>query len=360
MFLQNRLSPRFLNIMWRMVQRARQIGRLIARQIGPLIVWLALIIPMLSACVVRIDEARVFQPQRANTLGGEVPGPGFWGETVFYNPDVSLTLNSSFDGERVDIDIPAGTLDPAEIEHGKFTAVGAAIAWTYAARPAAQARPLIIHCGGNSFDRWNFGLLALLKLLDFGDVVLFDYPGFGYSEGPADSGAQNRTEPSVAAFVAMEPVFRQFVDEQFGARPRIYWGHSLGGFVCARLSVRDPASIGLVLEATAATPQEAADAQPPAFMRPFVRVALDPVFDPFDTVSTLNSFAPPVLVLAGEKDRTLPARLSRHLYDDLKAQGLDVDFEAFSGVGHTNIPTAPGFAEKMRAFLTKTNTGAGL
>jgi len=120
---------------------------------------LALASLALAACVtVEINEESVFQPpappQRA---AGEGP----------------LDLKNQ------------QTLVGVRVRHGFIGDGAARIAYTLA-EAGPRDRPLFVHCGGNASDRYRAGVIYASKVLHWGDVLLFDYPGYGDSAGVAN------------------------------------------------------------------------------------------------------------------------------------------------------------------------------
>ena len=150
-------------------------------------------------------------------------------------------------------------------------------------RTSAAPRPLILFCGGNMFRRSSAGGSAARKLEPFGDVLMFDYPGYGETGGEADF-AHFSTAGEVMAATA-----RAQADAE--GRPLIAWGHSLGGVVCTDAAVKARAD-ALVLETT--TPgARAAVEQQAGMMRPFLRITLAPALASIDVPAALDGFAIP-------------------------------------------------------------------
>jgi len=295
----------------------------------------------LSACTVAIDNSTVFAPQPLRPINGEAPDGGVWGESIVKNPtDAPPTTDNN--RERAIEKFSKEDFTPTRVSHGFFGADGARIAWSYFERDGA-ARALIIHCGGNAADRWSDGLVYALKALPQADVFLFDYPGYGDSDGA----------PSAAAFDAAGEALRFYIAQRFSDRTPVFWGHSLGGFVCAQWAGKSPSAAGVILETTAANVRDVADAWVPWYAKPFVRVQIDPELQPYDNAAALAGFEGPILVIAGRKDKTLPPRLARSLASDLTAGGLDVSFVEFPDAGHANVWAAENFRVTISEFFDR-------
>jgi alpha-beta hydrolase superfamily lysophospholipase len=107
--------------------------------------------------------------------------------------------------------------------------------------PHPKARGTVLFCHGNAGNvSHRVGLLAQLHVLRL-SVLIFDYPGFGKSDGrPSEAGCQ----------AAAEAVWAWLTGE-LGEKPErvVVWGRSLGSTVAVRLAAeRAPAA--LVVEAS--------------------------------------------------------------------------------------------------------------
>ena len=209
-------------------------------------------------------------------------------------------------------------------------------------RTGADQTPLILFCGGNMFRRRVSTFSAARKLTPFGDVLMFDYPGYGDTPGTADVAGFRAAGEAVAA------VARAQADAE--GRPLIAWGHSLGGPICAGIAHATHAD-ALVLEATTPSARAAINQQA-GLMRPFVRLTVAPGLDAINIPASLQGYTGRVVVLEAGRDDTLPPSLSRALARDLTAQGLDVQRLVFPRAGHNDIGRQPDFQPRLAAALT--------
>ncbi len=201
-------------------------------------------------------------------------------------------------------------------------------------------RPLFVYCGGSGYEVRTQGLMAVLKLLRFGDVLLFDYPGYGKSEGPRSLDAMKAAAQALA-----EPLSEE-------ARPVFLWGHSLGGFACSEIAARmDEAPAGVVLETTARNARSALDYLVPGPMRRLSLIRLEEEVEAFDLVKSLQGMEAPVLVLGAGRDEILDVRSARALAADLQAAGIEARYAEFAKAGHGTIANAPRFEDAVRDFL---------
>lgn len=201
--------------------------------------------------------------------------------------------------------------------------------------------PIILFCGGNLFRRANAGGEVAATLTPFGDVVMFDYPGYGETPGRSDLAGFRQAGAAVAAWVQ-----RTAASE---GREVLAWGHSLGGPVCAEATRMIPVEV-LVIEASTPTARAVVN-DSLGLLRPFVRVDIDPGLDSFDVVETLADFGGRVVVLEAGRDETLPARLSREMADDLQAQVVAVERLVFPEAAHNDIRRQPDFQTRLRSTL---------
>ncbi|HEY0599578.1 alpha/beta hydrolase [Brevundimonas sp.] len=208
-------------------------------------------------------------------------------------------------------------------------------------RTSAAPRPLILFCGGNLFRRGAAGGFAAAKLAPFGDVLMFDYPGYG------DTGGEATLANFSAAGAVMAATARAQADAE--GRPLIAWGHSLGGVVCADAAVKARADI-LVLETTTPGARAAVDQQV-GLMRPFVRVNMAPALATIDVPAALEGFGGQILVLEAGRDETLAPSLSRRLAHELEVRGLRVERLVFPNAGHNDVGRQPDFESRVAAAL---------
>lgn len=287
----------------------------------PMRVFVLAALAALGACSVRIDEQSVFRP-----MAREAPA-----ETVAQLSRWPLAQMRE-------------AVPDAEARHGFVGEGDARIAYTVVSRASTAAdarRPLIVYCGGNSGDRYNSGVFYALKALPYGDVMLLDYPGYGDSPGVPNSARLDAMAQPVSALAV----------SLAGERPLVFWGHSLGGFVCTRMVRITPQTDGVVLEATARRAIDVAKAWRPWFATPFVRLHVADSLASYDVAGALSDFHGPVLVLGARRDDTLPVPLARALADALRAQGSRVTYVEFAQARHMDISRQPDFPAAASSFF---------
>lgn len=271
----------------------------------------AVSILVLEGCSYQISERTVFRPVEENRRPA----------------DAEMTL----DGED-------GLPQSISVTHQRLLSTIGPIAVTLF---DTQSDRLIIHCGGNATDRKTDGVSYAEKVLPYGDVLLFDYPGYG------DSGGEPITEH-----------FEIFTEEiaslakDMGRADIAVWGHSLGGFVCAQIADQlDVALHEVVFEATAPSAAAVANVWTPWYAKPFVRVKINDGLKRFDNIQPLRDFSGRVLVLGAGQDEQLGVKLSRQLFRELQDAGANVRYEEFDDATHFSISTQKNFSSVIEDFL---------
>lgn len=309
-----------------------------------LVLGAALILP--GGCIQRTIGANdFFLPHEPDFVAETEDELHLMGERVFEEA-ADFTLSFTILNETGEFSRRKEDFVPADVEHGflDYNAAGERLAWTLISREAqaGQDRPLVVVCGGNLFSRYEAGVAYALTVIGHGDVLLFDYPGTG------DTGGKATPENFEAA---ADRVRRHAEEIAGGDRSLVFWGHSLGGFVCSEMARASPQASGMIIEASARNARSVAKAWKPWYL-PFVGIRVDEALARFDTVEALSDFDAPILILSGSRDTILPERLSREVYDGLKAAQRDVAIETFPA-GHTTLAMADGFDAVLDAFFER-------
>jgi len=252
-------------------------------------------------------------------------------EDAYFYPNTRL--------EAEGINLQAGRPMPMDREDLALPYEGGSVAVSRVGGNATG--PIILFCGGNMFRRATAGGDRAAALIPFGDIVMFDYPGYGETPGEATLANFRHAGRAVAEYVARTAAAE--------GREVLAWGHSLGGPVCTEATRLINVDM-LVIEASTPTARAAVN-DDLGLMRPFVRVTIDPGLDSFDIVQSLSGYSGRVLVLEAGRDETLPPALSRDMARDLAAEGVSVERLVFADADHNNIRTQPDFAARIAAEL---------
>jgi len=199
-------------------------------------------------------------------------------------------------------------------------------AWLLPARGKRGPAPLLIftHGNGELIDDWA-GEFDDVRGWGVG-VLLVEYPGYGRSGG-------SPSEASIgAAVLAAYDLARERPDVD-PARI-VAFGRSLGGGAAAVLAQSRPLA-ALVLESTFTSVRNmAAGFGVPGLLIP----------DPFDSVSRLEKFRGPVLILHGARDQVVPVSHGKALHVLLPQSELVI----LGDCGHNDCPRP---WPKLREFL---------
>lgn len=255
-------------------------------------------------------------------------------ENAFLYPDARIAAEK--------IELTPGPAMPESAQTLPLPYAGGQLATTRLSSAKGDQAPLILFCGGNMFRQSAYGGLVGEQLSAFGDVLLFDYPGYGASTGASDIASMKAAVATMAAHA------RTTADRE--QRRLILWGHSLGGTVCAEGAVNAKADV-LVLETT--TPSANAVVQETlGWKRVLVRVRLAQPLAEIDIPSTLADYPGQIIVLEAGRDTVLPPVLSRRLAQALTAKGRSVDHMVFAEAGHNDIHSQADFRSRMADVLT--------
>ncbi len=201
------------------------------------------------------------------------------------------------------------------------TADGLALSSWYL--PPRSGRPVIAYFHGNG-GHIGYRSDRLHRFAPEGyGVLMAEYRGYGGNPGePCETGLFADGEAALT-FLAAAGV---------GPDRIVLWGESLGTGVAVHLAAGHPVA-GLILEAPFTSVAAAAQRH-----YPYVPAVLL-VRDRFDSLSRIERVAAPLLVLHGERDRIVPFRHGRKLYEAAVAP-KESWFSAEAG--HEDLPRFGG------------------
>jgi len=195
-----------------------------------------------------------------------------------YHPDRILVATGAELGRTFE-DVTFATSDGLELN-----------GWFYPARKdSARANWVLLVCHGNA-GNISTRLELCAALLGTGlNVFLFDYRGYGRSQGrPSEEGT----------YLDAEAAYGWLLRKGFAGSHIVAFGESLGGGVATELAVRRPLG-GLVLESTfSCTTDLAAELFPWLPVRRFSRIK-------YDTCAKLPRLKLPVLILHSRGDELI-------------------------------------------------------
>jgi fermentation-respiration switch protein FrsA (DUF1100 family) len=217
--------------------------------------------------------------------------------------------------------------------------------WFVPAEPPAPGTTVLVF-NGNAGDRSFRASLAFALARAGLSVLLFDYRGFGGNPGSPSEAGLSADARAAQAYLAS----RDDVDP----RRFVYFGESLGAAVAVRLAVERPPA-ALVLRSPFTSLADVG-----RLHYRFLPIDLF-LLDRFDAIGRIGSVRCPVLVIAGERDRTVPPAQSRRLYEAAPGQKR---FVLIPGADHNDreLLDGPRLIEEVVRFLRDTSVlerGAG-
>jgi hypothetical protein len=210
--------------------------------------------------------------------------------------------------------------------------------------PIEASRFTVLVCHGNAGNishRLDRAMLMHAKLKT--DVFLFDYRGYGLSEGAPDEEGTYRDARAA----------HRYLSTARGIPPGnlIIFGESLGAAVALQLALEVPAR-ALVLEAPFTSVADMARS-----VLPFVPIGRL-LRTRYDNLAKIGGLRMPLLILHGERDTTVPFAQGRRLFE---AAPEPKRFFAIPGAGHNDTYFIGGDAywQAWGAFLHELGGAAG-
>jgi fermentation-respiration switch protein FrsA (DUF1100 family) len=184
--------------------------------------------------------------------------------------------------------------------------------------PAKGSRLTLLVCHGNAGNVSHRLDRALLVQARLGlDVLLFDYRGYGQSEGRPDEEGTYRDGRAAWQWLRARGL---------GADRIVVFGESLGSGVALQLAL-EVAPRALVLESPfTSIPDMARAVYPFLPVWPLVRTR-------YDNLAKIGRLRCPLLVLHGEKDEVVPFAQGRRLFEAAREPKR---FYAIPGAGHND------------------------
>lgn len=203
--------------------------------------------------------------------------------------------------------------------------------------PAESAKATLVISHGNAGNISHRYLLMRSLLRHKFNVLMYDYRGYGRSEGtPGEEGIYKDGRAFFDYALNLPDVDPQRV---------ILWGTSLGGAVATDVATQRPAA-GLILESTFTSGKDVA-----RILYPFLPVGpfMHSKFNTSDKIKTLRL---PVLVMHGSHDEILPIGLGRQLF---AATNDPKEFYEIAGAGHNDTFFVGGeeYFDRIDQFVTK-------
>jgi fermentation-respiration switch protein FrsA (DUF1100 family) len=199
--------------------------------------------------------------------------------------------------------------------------------------PHRKARGAVLYCHGNAgnIDGRAGAVRELWQALGE-SVLIFDYPGYGYSEGqPSEAGCYAAAEAAYDWLTRVQKISPERV---------LIYGESLGGGVAVDLASRRPHR-ALVLVRTFTSVTDVAQAQFPLLP---VRLLMT---SRFDSLGKIGQCTQPVFIAQADGDHLVPFSQGVKLR---AACGRTTEFYQLRGLDH-NDPLPIEFYAALRRFV---------
>jgi fermentation-respiration switch protein FrsA (DUF1100 family) len=192
---------------------------------------------------------------------------------------------------------------------------------------------VILYAHGNAGNITHRAHLAVHLQQRFNvSVLLFDYRGYGRSEGVPTIDGLHLDARAARDYLAQR--------EQIQSRDVVLMGRSLGGAIMVELAAEDGAR-GLVLESAFSSLRDVAGSHYPKFLVNLL------VADRLDSHSSIARFDGPLLISHGTADQTIPFVQGRKLFDAAKEPKT---FVQIANADH-NDPQSEEYYDHFGRFL---------
>jgi uncharacterized protein len=202
--------------------------------------------------------------------------------------------------------------------------------------PQPNSKRAVLYCHGNGEDvASNAETLAELRRQLDANVFIFDYRGYGHSEG----------RPDETGCIADGLAAQRWIADRLGVKTSdvIVMGRSLGGAIAVAVAGEQGAR-ALVLDSTFSRMTDAA-----AYHYPWLPVRLL-MRNRYDSLARIRQYQGPVFQSQGTADTIVPIELARRLFAAVPSDRKE--FREFPGRDH-NDPLPPIYLREVRAFLDR-------
>ncbi|MBE9117310.1 alpha/beta hydrolase [Lusitaniella coriacea LEGE 07157] len=212
---------------------------------------------------------------------------------------------------------------------------------------ASQSENVLLYLHGNG-ENISANIVQAQPFHQAGlDIFLFDYRGYGKSEGDFPHEEQVYEDAQVAL---------NYLIEQRGISPQniIVYGHSLGGAIAIELTWRNPNLAGLIVESSFTSMRKIVGYSKVYRLFPSGVI----LHQKFDSIEKIKSLKMPLLLIHGTDDTTVPHFMSQELFD---AATEPKQFLSVPDAGHNDVATVGGssYLEAVRDFLQQVKQPQG-
>lgn len=213
-------------------------------------------------------------------------------------------------------------------------------AWWCPTKNWLPAQGALLYCHGNAGNlSCRADAVALWQQALDVSVLIFDYPGYGRSNGRVTEAGCYRSAD--AAY--------HWLTQTMKVPPErlLIYGGSLGGGVAVDLASRQPHRALILVKTFTSIPDAAQSVYPWLPVRWLVR-------NRFDNLEKIGRCTRPIFIAHGTTDRLVPFVQGQRLFE---AASEPKQFLAMAGLDH-NDGLSPEFFSALRSFLDKTSPAA--
>lgn len=210
-----------------------------------------------------------------------------------------------------------------------------------------DAKVVVLYLGGNVFQTGTAGLEIGQQMEALGvDAMLFDYPGYGGSEGKMDLAGTRAAV--IAAFDRLHSL------PALQGRPIVVWGMSLGSVLAPMvITARPTQAQALILESAPTNVSDWIHNQVPWYATPFVHIDIAENLQPIDNRTVLANWHKPLFILVGSKDDITPPVFARKLYQASATPRDEKTLFIAPGLGHGEASSDPKAQDALRRFFSQ-------
>lgn len=169
-------------------------------------------------------------------------------------------------------------------------------------------------------------------------VLVFDYRGYGRSEGSFPSESSVYTDAQTA--------WDYLIQKGYKPNQILIYGHSLGGAIAIDLAIKHPDALGAIVDASFTSMSDMAQLDPKYRIFPIDLL----IHQRFDSIAKVRSLAIPVLYIHGTADEVIPVSMAQSLYEATPSRKQIV---IIPNGGHNNnaATNEPLYLNAIRSFF---------
>jgi fermentation-respiration switch protein FrsA (DUF1100 family) len=205
-----------------------------------------------------------------------------------------------------------------------------------------SATGTVLYYGGNGFVM-AISYDIIKSIIDQNvNLLVFDYRGYG--ENPGTPTVPGLKIDGLAAY--------DFLVQEKKIDPKrlIIHGHSMGSFIAAYVASEREAA-GLVLECPITDAKDWTGMLVPWFLKPFVKVAIEPVLLENSNTKRISMIEKPLLIFAGDNDQVTPPKMAEKLFE--AAKSTDKKLVIIENGGHNDLPQRAEYMNALNEFYRK-------